>query len=306
MFGIRQNEYSELLFVTMKTLRTSLPLLFIALLAGVSCPAKSGDSYTIGLSMYSLRQLFQSGELTVLEYPKFVKETFGISKVDTWYGGFPKEEVDNPAFYKKLKQAADREGVEIFLLMAGALDVRKNDPDALRKNAEKFFVDVDRAVLLGSTYVRVFVKAPDGDRVIALRNALTGLKPLADYAQSKGIILAIEPGSSDWTKDGQFLADMAKILHHPACKLMPDFGKMLDVDPYAGTIAMMPDAVVVSAKTHDIYDNDELQHFDYPRLMKSVKDAGFTGIVAIEYEGKNLGPVEGVKATQRILEKLNN
>jgi hypothetical protein len=39
--------------------------------------------------------------------------------------------------------------------------------------------------------------------------------------------------------------------------------------------------------------------------MKSIVDAGFTGIVSIEYEGKELGPVEGVKATQALLEKLN-
>ncbi len=264
------------------------------------------EGYTIGLSMYSLREMFKSGELHALDYPAFVKETFGITKVDVWYGGFPKEEVDNPEFYKKLKSRADAEGVEIFLLMAGAVDVRNSEPADLKAQAEKFFVDVDRAVMLGSSFVRVFVKAPTGgDRAAALQNAVTAIQVLADYAQSKGIILAIEPGASDWTKDGTFLADIARTVDHPSCKLMPDFGKMLDVDPYEGTIAMMPYAVVVSAKTHDIYENGELEHFDYPRLMKSVTDAGFTDIVAIEYEGKNLGPVEGVKATQKILQDLN-
>ncbi len=85
---------------------------------------------------------------------------------------------------------------------------------------------------------------------------------------------------------------------------MPDFGKLLGADPYGGTAAMMPYTAVVSAKTHDIDEDGQTRDFDYPRLMKIVTDAGFTGIIAIEYEGKNLGPVEGVKATQKLLHRF--
>jgi sugar phosphate isomerase/epimerase len=62
---------------------------------------------------------------------------------------------------------------------------------------------------------------------------------------------------------------------------------------------------VVSAKIHEFTKDGMSREFDYPRLMKSVVDSGFTGIVAIEYEGKELGAVEGVKAAQALLQKLN-
>lgn len=65
---------------------------------------------------------------------------------------------------------------------------------------------------------------------------------------------------------------------------------------------MMPHSVVVSAKTHDINADGSASGFDYPRLMQIVRESGFTGIVSIEYEGKNLGPIEGVRATQRLIE----
>ncbi|MDG2256058.1 MAG: hypothetical protein P8L49_13985 [Opitutaceae bacterium] len=100
--------------------------------------------------------------------------------------------------------------------------------------------------------------------------------------------------------DGVYLAALAKRMDHPALRLMPDFGKMKLDDPYGGTVAMMP-----SAKSHEFDANGMSREFNYTRLMKSIVDAGFTGIVSIEYEGKELGPVEGVKATQALLEKLN-
>lgn len=295
----------------MRFISKSLPVLLItAAIAGAiahSAPPETSEAkgYTIGLSMYSLRQLFKQGELQALDYPAFAKETFGITQVDVWTGAFPKGHEKDAAFFNELKARADAVDVTIFLLMANTLDAMSDDPIVLQAKAGEFHQSVDNAVLLGSTYLRIFLRAPDGDRERALNNSLRVLKPLADYAQSKRIIIAIEPGSSKWTKDGTFLIELAQRLNHPNCKLMPDFGKMLGADPYGGTIAMMPETVVVSAKTHDFKPDGTPEIFDYPRLMKSIREAGFTGIVAIEYEGGNLGPVEGVRATKVLLESLN-
>jgi sugar phosphate isomerase/epimerase len=93
-------------------------------------------------------------------------------------------------------------------------------------------------------------------------------------------------------------------MNHPACRLMPDFGKMKNDDPYGGTEAMMPYSDGVSAKSHDFDSGGNEVGFDYVRLMKTVVDSGFNGIVSIEYEGKELPPVEGVRATQKLLERL--
>ena len=144
----------------------------------------------------------------------------------------------------------------------------------------------------------------DGDRDVALEQAAETILPLAKYAKKKGIILVIEPGASTWAKQGGFLADLAKKMDHPALRLMPDFGKMKDHDPYGGTKAMMPFANGVSAKSHDFDEKGNETGFDYSRLMKTVVDSGFHGIVAIEYEGKVLSPVDGVKATQKLLKRF--
>jgi sugar phosphate isomerase/epimerase len=263
------------------------------------------DSYTIGLSMYSLRQLFADGSLHAFDYPAFARDKFGITDIDVWDGAFPADRKTDPEFYKELRAHADKAGSHIFLLMAGAMDVNNaKTPKVQQVPKEDFFAAVDRAVLLGAKYVRVFLKVPNEEREIAINDTMKAITPLADYAKSKGVVIVIEPGASDWAKKGTFLAEVAKKMNHPACRLMPDFGKMKDDDPYGGTEAMMPYTDVVSAKSHNFDAQGNEVDFDYERLMRTIKDAGFRGIVAIEYEGKELPPVEGVEATQKLLQRL--
>lgn len=272
----------------------------------VAGPAAFGNGgYTIGLSMYSLRELFQSGELDALDYPSFARDTFGIRHVDVWYGGLSGKEVGNPEYYTRLRAKAAEAGVDIFLLMTGTIRATGGDAAEQQGEAQRFFVDVDRAVLLGARYLRLFVQAAEGDREQAVAMVVETLRPLADYARERQVTLVIEPGGSAYSKDGVFLAEVARMIDHPACKLMPDFGKMLGADPYGGTEAMMPYTEVVSAKMHNIGENGETADFDYPRLMDIVKRAGFSGIVAIEFEGRTPGPVEGVSAALNILQDLN-
>ena len=83
---------------------------------------------------------------------------------------------------------------------------------------------------------------------------------------------------------------------------MPCFGKFR-ADVYAGTQSMRRATVVVSAKSHDFDADGNEKQFDYHRLMKIIVASGFKGIVAIEYEGSRLAPVEGVKATQQLLKR---
>lgn len=261
-------------------------------------------NYTIGLSMYSLRQLFQNKSLDALDYPEFAKKTFGITEIDVWDGAFPEDKRSDMEYYKELKKRSDAAGTNIFLVMTGAVDANGKTADERKKAGMNFTHAVDQAVVLGSDFVRVFLLAPDKERDIAMNDSIEALTPLADYAKSKDIIIVIEPGSSKWSKQGPFLADLAKKMNHSALKLMPDFGKMQYDDPYGGTIAMMPFTISVSAKSYNFDKDGNETTLDYTRLMKSVNDANYKGIVAIEYEGEKLGPVEGVKATQKLLQRF--
>jgi hypothetical protein len=151
--------------------------------------------------------------------------------------------------------------------------------------------------------VRVFLKAPKGGkRKLAITSSIEALTPLADYAKEKGVIIVIEPGASTWARNGHFLAAVARTMNHPACRLMPDFGKLSD--PYCGTVAMMPYSESVSAKSWGFDEKGDEKSLSYFRLIRSINDVEYKKIISIEYEGEKLGPVEGVKATQKLLQKF--
>ena len=67
---------------------------------------------------------------------------------------------------------------------------------------------------------------------------------------------------------------------------------------------MMPWAKAVSAKSHDFDERGEETATDFERMMRIVLDTGYRGWVGIEYEGERLGEAEGIRATQKLLERV--
>ena len=265
----------------------------------LSAKHHKSERFTLGLSQYSLRALLRDGSLDALDFPQFTVDQFGIKAIDLWEGGLPKDKLDDAKYLAKMRSNADKAGTDLFLLMSGALDASKEKREASSVRISKSF---DRAFQLGAPLVRVFLKAPGTDPKIGLTASVEALKPLADEAAKKNLIIAIEPGASELSQKGAFLAKVATELNHPALKLMPDFGKLKD-NVYKGTEAMLPHTITVSCKMHS-FDNDGNQpDFDYPRLMKMIKQSKYKGILAIEWEGSALKPIPGVKASKKLIEQ---
>jgi sugar phosphate isomerase/epimerase len=265
----------------------------------ISCTAetKANSRFTIGLSQYSLRALIKSGELDPLDYPQFTVDQFGIRAIDYWEGGLPKEKLDDMAYLEQIRKRAADAGTDLFLLMTGAVNGAAKDING----NQAVLKAVGRAQALGARYLRVFLWVPDKEEAEAAQGAAEALKPVADAAAEKNVMLVIEPGASKLTQQGTFLAKVQEALRHPNCRLMPDFGKLRG-DIYAGTEAMMPTTELVSCKMHSFDEAGNQPDFDYPRLMKIIADSGFKGILAIEWEGKKLQPIEGVKASRKLIE----
>ena len=102
----------------------------------------------------------------------------------------------------------------------------------------------------------------------------------------------------------------------PNVGTLPDFGnfclnreggeqweaKCIDEYPkYQGVEEMMPYAKAVSAKSYDFNEQGQETTIDYPRMLKIVKGAGYTGFIGVEYEGQRLSAEEGIMATKKLL-----
>ena len=88
------------------------------------------------------------------------------------------------------------------------------------------------------------------------------------------------------------------------CGTLPDFGNFGSYDRYRGVQELMPYAKCVSAKSHKFDSAGNETGTDYLKMMRIVTEAGYHGYVGIEYEGSSLDEVAGVRATQRLLERV--
>ena len=148
--------------------------------------------FTMGLSQYSLRELFKSGELDPLDYPKFSADEFGIKAIDYWEGGLPKDKLNDMAYLEKIRGKASDAGSDLFLLMTGAVNGAAKDLEGNKKMVDA----IKRANALGARYLRVFLWVPDkGTLEEGADGAVNALKPLADEATSQ----KFKRGECNWS-----------------------------------------------------------------------------------------------------------
>ena len=97
------------------------------------------------------------------------------------------------------------------------------------------------------------------------------------------------------------------------CGTLPDFGnfcikrkegtwdceEMYDI--YKGVEELMPYAKAVSAKSHNFDEDGNETEIDYAKMLKIVKDHGYTGFIGVEYEGSELDEEAGILATKELL-----
>ena len=79
---------------------------------------------------------------------------------------------------------------------------------------------------------------------------------------------------------------------------------MEEYDRYKGTMELMPFAKGVSAKSNEFDEHGNEIHTDFTKMLKIVKDAGYTGYVGVEYEGRKMSEDDGIMATKKLLEQV--
>lgn len=253
--------------------------------------AESKARFEFALSQYSLRELFKNGSLKAIDFPAFAKDTFGIKAIDLWEGGLPKDKLDDSKYLESLKNKADSLDVDLFLHMAGTLHT---SPKKFQNTYNNIIKSLDRGKILGVRYLRIFLLTED------LNEAEVAMTKLCDEAAKRNIKIIIEPVPKGKGREGAFLAKLYKKMNHPYLTLMPDFGK-LKGNIYDGTEAMLPYSDSISAKMHSFDENGKQPDFDYDRLSKMIIESNYKGYITIEWEGRALKPVEGVKASQKLL-----
>jgi sugar phosphate isomerase/epimerase len=261
-------------------------------------------AFRISLAEWSLHKMLFTGKLDNLDFPRTAKQQFGIDAVE-YVNSFFKDKARDGDYLAELATRAADEGVTNVLIMCDGLG-NLGDPDekARTQAIENHFPWVEAAKRLGCHAIRVNA-ASSGDFEEQQKLAADGLTRLSDYAAQMQMNVIVE-NHGGLSSNGGWLAGVMKLVDRPNCGTLPDFGNFHDYDRYRGMEELMPFAKGVSAKSHEFDAEGNEVRTDYRRMMKIVLDAGYSGWVGIEYEGKALPEPEGIVATKKLLERVRD
>jgi len=280
----------------------------LAAIAGEPLVASTKQLFKISLAQWSLHRALFKGELNNLDFAKTARFDFGIGAVE-YVNQFFKDKAQDRAYLGEMLKRARDHGIENRLIMCdgeGAL----GDPDeAKRRQAvENHYKWVEAAKFLGCKMIRVNAQSR-GDHDEQMKLAADGLRRLTEFGAKAKIAVVVE-NHGGLSSNGQWLTGVMKMVNHPMCGTLPDFGNFRvsndeEYDRYKGVNELMPFAKAVSAKSHDFDERGEETHTDYHKMMKIVLDAKYNSFVGVEYEGDGMSEPDGVRATKKLLERVH-
>ena len=261
----------------------------------------------LSLAQWSLHRMIRRGDLDPLDFPAFARDRFGIGIVE-YVNSFYATREDGATWVTELARRSGECGVTNRLIMCDGLGM-VGDPDAVARAATVAAHErwMDIAVALGCMAIRVNARSV-GDADEQVRLCADGLRALCDAARPRRLRVLVE-NHGGLSCDGAWVARLMRAVNLPGCGTLPDFGNFTCADGtvadrYAGVEAMMPWAGAVSAKSGSFDAEGNETVIDYPRMMRIVRAAGYSGPIGIEYEGKALGEIEGIEATKALLLRL--
>ncbi len=144
---------------------------------------------------------------------------------------------------------------------------------------------VDIAQKLGSPTIRVFAGRPPktGTREEMFPLVVEGLARSCEYAGSRGIFLAIE-NHGYLTETADDLLRIVEAVRSPWLGVNLDSGNFHEA-PYESFARVAPRAIVCQVKAEVRLGGDRREPTDYHRIVAILRDAGYRGYLALEYEG---------------------
>jgi len=308
-------------------LRKVTPLAFLFLLPWLftQCNPKAGESnmqatsneLKLSLAQWSIHRALENGELKPENFASIARNDFGISAVE-YVNGFYRDHVTDVEYWKTMRASADSLGVKSLLMMVDEEgDLGNPNAEERNKAVENHYKWVDAASILGCHSIRINAFG-EGSKEEVQMAMVDALKQLCTYAAKANINVLIE-NHGLYSSDGKWIAEIMQKVNMDNVGTLPDFGNWCTshkwgstqegkectevYDRYLGVSETLPFAQGVSAKSYAFNEQGEETIIDYTKMLKLVKESGFSGYIGIEYEGAPLSEPDGIRATKALLEK---
>ncbi len=279
--------------------------------------------FQISLAQWSINRMIREEGLDPYLFAEKAKQ-WGFTGLEyvsgLYYPELEKENFSEAAmknFVDRSNAEAEKHGLQNLLIMVdGQGNLAVSDAEERKAAIENHYKWVDAAAAMGCHSIRVNLAGSTIEEEW-IPAAVEGLKGLSTYAKDKNINVIVE-NHGGLSSNGALLVQVMQKVNMENCGTLPDFGnfciakedpnnwhsKCIDMyDRYNGVEELMPFAKAVSAKSMNFDANGNETDTDYNKMLRIVKDAGYTGFIGVEYEGDELSEEAGILATKNLLVK---
>lgn len=267
--------------------------------------------FKISLAEWSLHRSLFSKQIDHLDFASIAQKSncTGLEYVNSFF----LDKAKNIPYLNKMNSRADAEGVENVLIMIDRegfiADKNKNKRLQTIENHYKW---IDAAHHLGCHAIRVNLKGTGSKKEVA-KAGIESLIKLSEYAKGSNINILVE-NHGGLSSNGAWMQEVFTKIPNSNCGTLPDFGnfcikqnqerKCIEAyDPYKGMQELLPFAKAISAKSKVFNTNADESHIDYYKILKMIKNSGYTGYIGIEYEGTQFEEQKGIELTRNLLIK---
>ena len=289
------------------------PLLFTQIGEDLFLKSLFPDSdIKIALQCVSLANKIFSGKMSILDFPRMVREDFNIEAAEYWNVPLIEKRKD-PNFIKDIINKTYDYGLQNTIMLVDLYDLQtkktKNICDSDKKiraqAIEEYKEWIDIAKNIGCDSIRVGLWSKSSNREEVNKISQEGLNKLLEYSSSINISILIE-NHGGFSADGSWLVNLIKSINHQYLGTLPDFGTsnfciersplsqnvfdyngkcVNQYDKYKGVEQMLPFDKGISAKSISFDKNGEEVNTDFGRMISLIKSYNFKGFISIEYEG---------------------
>jgi L-ribulose-5-phosphate 3-epimerase len=211
-------------------------------------------------------------------------------------------ESEDPGYLRNLKRHAFASGVDLICLSIHQ-DFVSPDPEERRKNIDHTIHCIELAYDLGIPSIRLnsgrWGTTASFDELMELRGIEPPLEGYTDddafgwciesiekcmpAAERRGVVLALE---NHWglTLTAEGVLRIVDAVDSPWLSVLMDTGNFLEA-PYGQLEKMAPRAIFVQAKTYYGGGRWYTLDLDYDRIAGILRDVGYRGYIALEFEG---------------------
>jgi sugar phosphate isomerase/epimerase len=166
-------------------------------------------------------------KMALKDFPAHVVSKFAIHKIEPWSEHFLSLE---SSYLEDLRRSAGNAGVGFANIAADGDHSLYSDQAGQREYASRFYKQwVDVAAALGSPSVRTNISPVHNTKPDA-RSLAERLKPIAEYAASRNIVVHLE-NDNPVSEDPFVLVEVLDRVNSPWLRALPDFGNSLGALP---------------------------------------------------------------------------